>query len=423
MIYNDSQKHPLPSKGEGRVRVVRHEDIPPNPLPNPPPFKGEGITRLFLLLRLVLLYNRQIAMPQQNSRVRYDTLGNIVLLNGEDLPPHRAVRSVSALPLPWPSLLLFFRAIFSESALQYRWTLVDICGITHHMHASAARGMSALLAFLHQPVWIPGRRGIPKQYNRGTLFLLDSLRFGTTFAAIFSLLFFTLNYQSFEKIAAAMMDPLVLLHDRLPVEQATETLFQKTLRSSDADLAQFLPPIGPPENRILIPSLGLNVPIVTPPNDALLQEDWARLEKDIQTSLGKGAVHYPGTARPGQAGNFFVTGHSSYYPWSSGKYKSVFARLPALKTGDEFWIYYGGDRHRYAVQEKKEVKPTDVGVLDQPLDRRIATLMTCVPVGTTLRRLIVTAQELDPLTGEPMKVGQHATTADVPAIKPGMLPI
>lgn len=373
-------------------------------------------------------------MPTQNPHVRYDAAGNIILLGGEEHPILQTAPSTPILSLPWPSLLTFLGAmgarlrrtlqsIFSEGALQYRWTFSDIRGITNSMHASAIRGASALLAFLYQPVWIPGRRGIPKQYNRLTLFLLDSLRFGMTFASIFAILFLTLNYQSFGKIAVAMTDPLAHLRDRLPVRQAAETLFQKTPQGSDTDLAQFLPPIGPPENRLLIPSLGLNVPIVIPPNDALLQEDWERLEHDIQTSLEKGTVHYPGTARPGQAGNFFVTGHSSYYPWAAGAYKSVFARLPALKTGDEFLIYYGGDRHRYVIQEKKEVKPTDVGVLDQPLDRRTATLMTCVPVGTTLRRLILTAQELDPLTGEPMKVGQHAAPANAPKAPSGMLPI
>lgn len=385
-----------------------------------------------LLLKLFLLYNNQIAMPSQNPRIRYDALGNIILLSGEDSPT-QTIPSASTLSLPWPSFFTFFgvigariretlRSTFSESALQYRWTFSDIRGITTNMHASAVKGTSALLAFLHQPVWIPGRRG-PKQYSRGTLFVIDSIRFGMTFASIFALLFLTLNYQSFGKIAVAMTDPLALLNDRLPVEQAAETFFQKTPRGSDTDLAQFLPPIGPPENRLLIPSLGLNVPIVIPPNDALLREDWEHLEKDIQTALEHGTVHYPGTARPGQAGNFFVTGHSSYYPWSQGKYKSVFARLPMLKTGDEFWIYYGGDRHRYVIQEKKEVKPTDVGVLDQPLDRRIATLMTCVPVGTTLRRLVLTAQELDPLTGSPMAVGQHAVAAGTQKVKSGMLPI
>lgn len=374
-------------------------------------------------------------MPPQTHRVRYDADGNVILLQGEDRRTVRRIPHATSAMAQWPSLLTFLPAlgahlreywhsITSESVLQYRWTFGDIRGITRAMRDAAPKKAHALLAFLVQPVWIPGRRGTPKHTTRGTLFLLDTIRFGATFATIFGVLFLTLNYQSFGKIAVAMADPLALLRDRLPVEQAAGMLSQKAIaRGSDTDPAQFLPPIGPPDNRLLIPSLGLNVPIVIPPSDALLKEEWERLEQDIQAALENGTIHYPGTARPGQAGNFFVTGHSSYYPWSKGKYKSVFARLPALKTGDEFWIYYGGDRHRYVIQEKREVKPTDVHVLDQPLDRRIATLMTCVPVGTTLRRLILTAQELDPLTGAPMAVGQHSTTADMPKVRAGMLPI
>lgn len=375
-----------------------------------------------------------MAPAPHNPRVRYDADSNIILLQEE----HCRVRAISpptAALAQWPSPLAalpalgahlreYWRAVASESILQYRRTFADVRGITRAIRDTAPQNAAAFLAFLGQPVWIPGRRGTPKHTTRGTLFLLDTIRFGATFAVIFGVLFLTLNYQSFGKIAVAMADPLAILHDRLPVEQAAGMLSQKAItRFSDANLAQFLPPIGPPDNRLLIPSLGLNVPIVIPPSDALLREDWERLEQDIQSALENGTIHYPGTARPGQAGNFFITGHSSYYPWSKGKYKSVFARLPALNTGDEFWIYYGGDRHRYVIQDKKEVKPTDVHVLDQPLDRRIATLMTCVPVGTTLRRLILTAQELDPLSGAPMAVGQHATTADMPKVKAGMLPI
>lgn len=375
-----------------------------------------------------------MAPAPHNPRVRYDADGNVILLQGEDRRAGRRIPPSTSAIAQWPSPIVFllalgahlreyWRSVASESVLQYRWTFADVRGITRAMCDTAPKKAAAFLAFLGQPVWVPGRRGAPKHTTRGTLFLLDTIRFGATFAMMFGVLFLTLNYQSFGKIAVAMADPLALLRDRLPVEQAAEMLSHKTTSGTGADPAQFLPPVGPPDNRLLIPSLGLNVPIVIPPNDALLREDWGRLEHDIQTALEDGTVHYPGTARPGQAGNFFVTGHSSYYPWTQGKYKSVFARLPALKTGDEFWIYYGGDRHRYAIQEKKEVKPTDVHVLDQPLDRRIATLMTCVPVGTTLRRLIVTAQELDPLTGTPMKVGQHASAAETPKVKTGMLPI
>jgi sortase A len=167
--------------------------------------------------------------------------------------------------------------------------------------------------------------------------------------------------------------------------------------------------VGPPDNRIVIPALNLNVPLVTPKYEALLKGDWTQVEKDIQDALVSGVVHYPGTARPGQAGNFFVTGHSSYYPWAPGKYKNIFARLSDLKIGDEYWVYYGGDKHRYVIRSKKEVRPSDITVLDQPPDQRLSTLMTCTPVGTALRRLILVAEEVDPVNGTTLAVGERAS--------------
>ncbi|MBU2259213.1 class E sortase [Patescibacteria group bacterium] len=166
----------------------------------------------------------------------------------------------------------------------------------------------------------------------------------------------------------------------------------------------------------------LNIPLVTPSYEALLREDWTQVEDDIQDALQMGVVHYPGTAKPGQAGNFFVTGHSSYYPWASGKYKNVFARLHELEPGDEYWVYYGGDKHRYIVRGKKEVKSSDVTVLDQPVDRRVATLMTCTPIGTTLRRLIITSEEVDPQTGIALQVGERGHDS-LPKARPQALPI
>jgi len=99
-------------------------------------------------------------------------------------------------------------------------------------------------------------------------------------------------------------------------------------------------------------------------------------------------VHYPGTASPGQVGNVFITGHSSYYPWDPGKFKDVFAVLGQLEVGDEYFVYFGQQKFTYKVREKYEVSPDNVNVLQQPHDKKVSTLMTCTPVGTTLRRLI-----------------------------------
>jgi len=71
---------------------------------------------------------------------------------------------------------------------------------------------------------------------------------------------------------------------------------------------------------------------------------------------------------------------------------------------------------------KKEVKPSDVTVLDQPTNKRVSTIMTCTPVGTTLRRLIIKSQEIDPVTGIALQVGEKETRT-VQDVLPSALPI
>lgn len=290
----------------------------------------------------------------------------------------------------------------------------------------------SLWSFLTQPVWIIRPRREPKRYSRITLFLLDTVRFGGTFAALFLILFVSLNYQSFWQIMQSRLDPFKEIEEQTGLGGAeTATLREKLLKSpmlalsgrgEEGDLLSFLPPVGPPENRLIVPKLNLNVPIMNPPVESLLREDWTQVEADIQKALEGGVVHYPGTAKPGQAGNFFLTGHSSYYPWAPGNYKTVFARLHDVKVGDDYWVYYGGDKHRYVVTDVSEVKPSNVDVLDQPANRRLSTLMTCTPVGTTLRRLIIAAEEVDPATGQLLAVGQQPVH-EMPKIKMEMLPI
>jgi len=325
-----------------------------------------------------------------------------------------------------------FQDLMNEGASQYRWSFKNMRKSICNTCYSFVNGLGALWSFLTQPVWIMNRKKqTTKQYSRLTLFILDTVRFGGTFAALFVALFVSLNYQSFWQISQSYLNPLNYLQSvNSRVSTTQSTLNDKLLRSpalatagsSNGDLLSFLPQVGPPENRIIIPALGLNIPLVTPSYQALLAEDWSALEEDIQDALQMGVVHYPGTARPGQAGNFFVTGHSSYYPWATGKYKTIFARLHELNVGDEYWVYYGGDKHRYVVREKKEVKPTNVNVLDQPVNKRTSTLMTCTPVGTTLRRLIINSEEVDPISGTTLAVGQsHKKQA--PKINIGALPI
>ena len=101
-----------------------------------------------------------------------------------------------------------------------------------------------------------------------------------------------------------------------------------------------------------------------------------------------GVVHYPDTALPGEVGNVFITGHSSYYWWSKGEYNTVFSILDKLIMGDDIYIHYNNKRYTYRVYDVDIVLPSDTSVLEQG-DNSILTLMTCTPVGTNYRRLIV----------------------------------
>lgn len=323
------------------------------------------------------------------------------------------------------------RGAMDEGIRQYRRSIAATAPLALSLGNEAGFSLRRLWGFLTQPVWIPARQNKVKEYSRGTLFLIDIVRFGGTFAGIFIVLFLALNYQSFYEIAKSGIDSFVSSPSLDSPESAVDNALLQSLKSNDlaqpgrnqGDLFSYLPTVGPPDNRIIIPRLKLNVPLVEPPFEALLRQDWNQVESDIQHSLQSGVVHYPGTAKPGQAGNFFVTGHSSYYPWDPGQYKTVFARLHELNPGDEYWVYFGGDKHRYIVRSKREVNPADTSVLDQPPTQRISTLMTCTPVGTTLRRLIIQAEEVDPVSGIVLKVGERSGDEVVPKVSLDALPI
>jgi len=230
------------------------------------------------------------------------------------------------------------------------------------------------------------------------------VRFIVVTGMIFCLSFFVINFNAYKQIITSVLNP----EAQAKAEEVLEVATGNKTNTNPVDLLPVLPdkkemrkqftwidsPIAPTDNRLIIPKLGLSVPIVTMGTEFIEGENWTELEKQIQDSLKNGVVHYPGTSAPGQFGNFFLTGHSSYYPWDPGKFKDVFALLGQLNVGDHFFVYYHQKKFTYEVFEKKEVQPTNVTVLKQPADENISTLMTCTPVGTTLRRLIVHAREL-----------------------------
>lgn len=109
--------------------------------------------------------------------------------------------------------------------------------------------------------------------------------------------------------------------------------------------------------------------------------------------LMKSLIHYPGTGLPGQYGNVVIFGHSVLPQFFNPKnYKTIFSTLPQLEEGDEIWIDFDGITYRYLVRKIVEVSPEDVSVLQQSYDSQWLSLITCVPPGTYLKRLVVRAQ-------------------------------
>jgi sortase A len=111
--------------------------------------------------------------------------------------------------------------------------------------------------------------------------------------------------------------------------------------------------------------------------------------EDLMDSL----IQYPGTALPGQYGNAVIFGHSVLPQFFNPKnYKTIFSTLPALEEGDEILVDFDGVAYRYEIMNLSEVSPEDVSVLEQHYNAEYLTLITCVPPGTYLKRLIVTAR-------------------------------
>lgn len=104
-------------------------------------------------------------------------------------------------------------------------------------------------------------------------------------------------------------------------------------------------------------------------------------------ALQKGVAHYKGTALPEQGSNIFIFGHSSQI-LGKGPYAEVFARLNDLEKGDRVVIYFQGKEFEYSVFDKKVVAKDDVSVL-KPTKKEQLTLMTCWPIGSNAKRLII----------------------------------
>lgn len=146
-------------------------------------------------------------------------------------------------------------------------------------------------------------------------------------------------------------------------------------------------PSSDPE--VIIPKINVEIPT----NYSVTSNN----ENDIENALEDGVVHYPSTVLPGEQGNSAFFGHSSNNIFNPGKYKFAFVLLHELVPGDIFYLTKGNKVYTYRVFDKQIVDPSNVSVLnDVPGKIATATLITCDPPGTSLRRLVVWGEQISP---------------------------
>lgn len=121
-----------------------------------------------------------------------------------------------------------------------------------------------------------------------------------------------------------------------------------------------------------------------------LEIEKAKVKVD-STSFYENLALFPGTAIPGDVGNAFITGHSVLPQFNDPKnYRTIFTKLPELEVGDDVYVELADKTFHYIVLYSKVVDPKDLSVLS-PISQsgKNLTLMTCVPPGSSSKRLVV----------------------------------
>lgn len=163
--------------------------------------------------------------------------------------------------------------------------------------------------------------------------------------------------------------------------------FVSSAKAEEVDLTKasnWFPTLPKKATDSLVTSYLLSIPKLRI-NDAIV-----RIGTD---DLTKNLIHFGGSGLPGQPGVAVIFGHSvlpAFY--NPTDYLTIFSLLPTLKEKDEIYIRFDGVNYRYQVSSMKVTTPEDVSGLEQKYDDSYIILVTCVPPGTYLQRLWLTAR-------------------------------
>ena len=145
-----------------------------------------------------------------------------------------------------------------------------------------------------------------------------------------------------------------------------------------------------PEPKMIIPKINIDAPVVYGIGPDY-NSQMAAMEKGIAHFAIAGA-----NAVPGQIGNAVFAAHSSNDAFARGDYKFIFAKNEKLVKGDLIYMNYEGKRYTYSVTTTEVVMPNEVSKVQIQTDKPMLTLISCVPLGTAEKRLLVFAEQISP---------------------------
>jgi len=174
------------------------------------------------------------------------------------------------------------------------------------------------------------------------------------------------------------------------ISYQTKQVVKKVFKySQENKIANIEKDLTPPNTdfSIVIPKIGAVAPVYAnvDPFD----------ENDFLLVLRKGVAHAKRTAFPGRVGNVYIFAHSTDAFYNIGRYNAIFYLIGKLETGDTIYMHYKNTKHTYEVYEKKVVSAGAVEYLGKLDKEKTLTLQTCYPPGTTLKRLVILAEEVE----------------------------
>lgn len=128
----------------------------------------------------------------------------------------------------------------------------------------------------------------------------------------------------------------------------------------------------PKENRLVIPSIQLNEPILESNSIGVINQG--------------GTWRRPNSSTPSDGSNTVIVGHRYY-----GSNVSTFYHLDKVLVGQKLAVYWDGQERLYEVTESKVVDPSAVEIEAPSEDKRL-TIYTCTPIWTAKNRLVIIAK-------------------------------